>query len=131
MGNIMRMVEGLLVLPSTINGTELESQEWMDSLFLCYKIEPPDLADHCDGCGAAFNICHALDCNKEGLIISCHNDLHDGIADLASKVVTPTHVCNDPKIYTSCTVRGGKGKLKFYPSKENGGLKGYLLIRDL
>ena len=131
MGKIMRTGECLLVLLSTINGTKLESQEWMDSLFLCYKIDPPYLADHCNGCGAAFDICHALDCKKEGLITACHNYLHDSIADLASKVVTPTHVCNDPKIYTSCTVRGGKGKLKLSPSKYKGVLMGYLLIRDL
>ena len=34
------------MLPSTVNGTELGAQEWMDSLFLHYVIYPPDLPDH-------------------------------------------------------------------------------------
>ena len=41
-----------------------------------------------------------------------HNELYDGVSDLARKDFTPTHVRDNPKIYTSCAVRGGKGKLK-------------------
>ena len=33
----------ITVLPSTVNWTELEVQEWCDSPFLQYGLEPPDL----------------------------------------------------------------------------------------
>ena len=36
---------------STVNGTELESQEWCDILFLRYGIESPEPPPNCDGCG--------------------------------------------------------------------------------
>ena len=68
---------------------------------------------------------------KGGLIKTHNNELHDGVADLASKAFAPTHVRDDPKIYTGCAVRRGKYKLKGYPSKNVGELKGGLLIRGL
>ena len=54
----------LTVQPSTVNGTELGAQEWRDTAFLRYGLEPPDLSKHCDGCNAKFSICHALDCKR-------------------------------------------------------------------
>ena len=92
---------------------------------------PPHLPDHCDGYCAAFDICHAFDCKKVGLIPDHHNDLRDRFSDLASTAFTPIHVLGDPKIYTGCAVRGGKDKLKGSPYKDKGYLKECLLIRDL
>ena len=66
----------LLVIPSTANGTKIGAQEWRNSLFLHYVIEPPDLLSHCNGCRVAFSICHALDCKNCGLITAHHNDLY-------------------------------------------------------
>ena len=86
MGRITRMGLWLSVLPSTANGTELGAQEWRDSLFMRYGIEPPNLPDHCNRCGAAFSICHTLDCKKGGLITEIQNEIRDGVADLA---ITP------------------------------------------
>ena len=60
-----------------------------------------------------------------------HNETCDGVADLAGKAFTPTHMRDDPKIYTSCVVRGEKDKFKGPPSKEAVELKGDLLIRDI
>ena len=51
----------LIVQPSTVNRTELGSQEWRDTLFLRYGLDPPDLPTHCDCCQAKFFISHALD----------------------------------------------------------------------
>ena len=67
----------LTVMPSTVNGTELGSQEWRDALFQRYGLEPPDLSTHW------FTISHALDCKKGGLVTACHNEICDGVADLA------------------------------------------------
>ena len=71
------------MIPSTVVGTDLGVQEWRDFLFLRYDIEPPNLPSHCDGCGEAFIICHALDRKKGGLITAHHNEIRDGVADLA------------------------------------------------
>ena len=60
-----------------------------------------------------------------------HNELRYVVSDLASKAVTPTHVRDNPKIYTGRAMCGGKVKLKVSPLKYWGGLKGYLLIRYL
>ena len=49
------------VLLSTVNGAVLGYQEWGGSLFLLYGINLPDLLDHCNGYGAAFDKFHALD----------------------------------------------------------------------
>ena len=112
LGMIQRTGAWLLVLPSTVNGTELGAQEWRDSPLLCYGIESPDFPSHCDGYGAVFYILHALDCKKGGLITKRYNDLGDGVANLAGKVFTPAHVCNDPKIFTGCNVQGEMPKAK-------------------
>ena len=41
-----------------------------------------------------------------------HNELHDGVAEIASKAFTPTHVRDNPKINTCSAVRGGKENSK-------------------
>ena len=103
----------------------------MDYLFLLYFINPPDLPEHCDGFGTAFFIFHALKCKKGGLITACHKELCDGVADLGSKALTPTHVRDNTKSYTCCAVNGGKYNINGSPSKDEGELKGDLLIRDI
>ena len=82
----------LTVLPYTVNDTELGDQEWRDDLFLRYGLEPPDLPTHCDGCEARFTISHVLDYKKGGLVTARHNELRDGVAELAGKAFTPAHV---------------------------------------
>ena len=60
-----------------------------------------------DGCGLAFSIFHTLDRKKGGFITARHNELRDGVADLAEKAFTPAHVRNNPKLFTSGAVQGG------------------------
>ena len=96
------------MLPSTANGTELGAQEWRDSLFQRYDINSLDLPSHCDGCGTAFTICHALDFKKVSLITASHNKLRNGVADLAGKAFTPVHMRDNPKIFTGRVVWGGR-----------------------
>ena len=104
------------VHPSTVYGTELGSQEWRDALFLRYGLEPPELPTNCDGCQAKFSISHDLDCKKGGLITARHNELRDGVADLAGKAFTPSHVRNDPLIYSSRSVK----RMKAMPARASG-----------
>ena len=94
----------LMVLPSTVNGTELRPQEWRDALFLWYGLKPPDLPTNCDGCEARFTISHTLDCKKGGLVTARHNEIREGVADLADKALTPAHVRDDPLIYSGCAM---------------------------
>ena len=112
MGRIQRTGAWLSVIFSTVNGTELGAQYLRDYLFLIYDINPPDLPDHCDGCGAVFSIFQALDCNKGSLITARHNEICDGVYDLAVKAFTPPHMCDYPKKITGRSVRGGKAKPK-------------------
>ena len=84
---------------STVNGTDLGDQEWRDALFLRYGIDPPDLPKYCDGCNTKFTVCHTLDCKRGGLVTAHHNELQDGVAYLAGKSFTPSHMCNDPLIF--------------------------------
>ena len=98
------------MLPSTVNGTELGAQEWRDVFFLRYGLDPPDLPLHCDGCDAKFTISYALDCKKGGLVTACHNELCDGVADLAGKAFTPAHVRDNPLINPGCPMSTTKPK---------------------
>ena len=98
------------VVPSTVNGTELGAQEWRDALFLRYRLELPDLPSHCDGCDTKFSISHALDCKKGGLVTARHNEIRDGVADLAGKAFTPAHVRDDPLIYSGRAMSRTKPK---------------------
>ena len=89
----------LTVHPSTVNGNELGVQEWRDSLFLSYGLEPPDLPRYCNGCNAKYTIFHTLTCKRGGLVTAIHNELRDRVADLAGKTFTPSHVRDDLLIF--------------------------------
>ena len=95
-----------------LNIMELGAQDWKYSIFLRYGINVPEFTPHCNGCGAAFYICYALECKKGGLITAHHNELCDGVVNLAGKAFTPAHVRGDPKIFTSRSVWRGKAKRK-------------------
>ena len=100
----------LTVLRSTVNATELRTQDWCDTLFLRYGLEPLDLPTHSDGCEARFTISHALDCKKGGLVTARHNELRDGVEDLADKALSPAHVHENPLIYSGRAMSGTKSK---------------------
>ena len=129
----------LTVQTSTVNGTDLVAQECRDAAFLRYGLKPPDLPKNCDGCNARFSICHALDCKRGGLVTARHNELRDGVVDLAGRSFTPSHVCNDPLIYQSCAVMRSKAQPARLSDKTKQGdsppeateQKVDLLIRDL
>ena len=110
--------------------TELGAQEWRDSLFLNYRIDPPDLPGHCNEFGVSFFICHTLNFKKGGLITACYNKLCDGVTDVVIKAFTPTHAHEDPKINKGRVVQEG-GVPKESPLKNKEELNGHLIVRDL
>ena len=75
----------ITVFPSTVNVTDMGDQDWCDTFFLCYSVEPPDFPTHCDGCNAKFSVCPSLDCKKGGIIKNHHNNIRDEVADLTGK----------------------------------------------
>jgi hypothetical protein len=89
----------LTLAPSTVNGTELSAQEFRDHLYLRYDMRPPDLPTHCDGCLAKFDMCHALQCKKGGLVIMRHNEIKDELCDLLTKALVPSAVRDEPRIH--------------------------------
>ena len=85
-----------------------------------------------------FSISHALDCKKGGLVTARHNELCDGVADLAGKAFTPSHVGDNPLIYSGCAVKrtkatpyGSNGNSEHTAAPEVTEKKGNLHIRDL
>ena len=84
------------------------AQEWCDTLFLRYSLDPPNLPTHCDDFQANFSISHALDCKRGGLVMARQNDLRDGVTYLAGKAFTPSNVRNNPLIYSGRAVKGTK-----------------------
>ena len=84
--------------PITVNRMYLGSQEWCNIVFICYGIDPPDLPHNYDVFGVGFSVTHALNCNKGGLVTAQHNELCNGVADLACKALTSTHVRYNPLI---------------------------------
>ena len=78
------------------------------------------------------------DCKKGGLVTKRHNELRDGVADLAGKAFTPSHVRDDPLIYSGRAVKrkkatsaGSNGNSEPPAAPEVTEQKGDLLIRDL
>ncbi|KAL5488903.1 hypothetical protein EMCRGX_G017917 [Ephydatia muelleri] len=58
--------------------------EFRDALAMrcqCHLLRMPAT---CDGCVAAFNLEHALDCKIGGLVTQRHNEIRDALGDLAS-----------------------------------------------
>jgi hypothetical protein len=89
------------VMPSTVNGTVFSTQEYRDAFLLRYGRCPGDLQPHCGGCGQKFCVRHALECKKDGNVISRHNEIRDELADLAAKAIIPSAVRNEPFIPAS------------------------------
>jgi hypothetical protein len=90
----------LLLLPSrTGNGAGISAQEFRDALLLQHARGPSHLPPFCDSCNQKFSVCHALWCNRGGLIISRHNEIRDELSDLASKALSPSALRKEPKIH--------------------------------
>ena len=75
----------LLVAIFTVNIMELGEQEWRNTILLQYSIKLPYQPQHCNVCVIGLLISYALECKKEGLVLSPHNELRDVVADLVIK----------------------------------------------
>ena len=66
--------------PITVNGTELVSEEWHNTVFIPYIINLMDLPHRFNGYRVGFSITEALYCKKGSLVTAQHNDILDGVA---------------------------------------------------
>jgi hypothetical protein len=97
-------------MPSVMDKTELSADEFCDRLALRYDRSPTRLQPNCDGYGMAFTVQRAFSCEKGGLVISRHNELHGKLIDMASKSFSPSAVHSKPKINLCCTANNGSIK---------------------
>ena len=79
-----KMSSWLNVIPVAKHHFDLSAQEFRDALAIRYKKPLLGVPSHCDGCGAPFNLSHALSCRKGGLVTQRHNEVRDAFDDLAS-----------------------------------------------
>ena len=101
---IKRAVEGktsnwLTVVPVACHHFDLSPTEFRNALALRYCPPPLRMPAHCDGCGATFNLEHALDCKKGDLVIQRHNEVRNALGDIASlayREVTKEPVVREP-----------------------------------
>ena len=88
----------LSIIPSTLDGTEVTRDEWLDNIKIRYGHRPKGLPDRCDGCGKGFTVEHALSCKVGGLVGQRHDDVRDEWADLCTKATTFNRVSTEPPI---------------------------------
>ena len=74
----------LMVLPLACHQFDLPPQQFHDALSLRYHRPLAMMPSCCDGCGSAFNLSHAPDCRKGGLVTQRHNEVRDALGDLAA-----------------------------------------------
>jgi len=85
----------LSIIPTNENFFALSPDEFRDAITLRYKLIPKGLPSKCDGCSEIFDLCHALNCKKGGLVTARHNELRDLNCDLCS-LAGLSHVLSEP-----------------------------------
>ena len=75
------------------------------SVFLCthYNFYPVNLQSHCDRCGTALEVMHALSCIIGGLVIAHHNKIRDKILYLSCWAFTSASLRAEPLIHQGRT----------------------------
>ena len=87
-------------MPSHVSETILSSTEFRDALMLRYACVPSNLPTSCDGCveSKKFDLNHALDCEKDGLVTARHDEIRDELRDLLAHVFSPSRIRCEPMI---------------------------------
>jgi hypothetical protein len=106
---IMRAVDGktsnwLTVMPIARHQFDLSAVEFRDALAIRYGRPLLRMPAVCDGCGAPFDLVHALDCKKGGLITQRHNEVRDALGDIAAMAYN--EVVKEPIVREADEARG-------------------------
>ena len=84
---------------------ELSWEELRENIHLRYGLMHQDIPATCDGCGKKFLIEHALSYQKEGLVLSRHNDAAKELGALGDLDLFTSTITFKPKM-NSRTVQG-------------------------
>ena len=79
-----KMSSWLTVLPVAKHHFDLSAQEFRDALAIRYRKPLLGIPPNCDGCGAPFDLSHALSCRRGGLVTQRHNEVRDAFGELAA-----------------------------------------------
>ena len=98
---IMRAGDGknfnwLTVMPIAHHHFDLSAVEFRDALAMRYGRPLMRMPATCNGCGAPFDLVHALHCKKGGLVTQ-HHEVRDALGDIAAlafKEVTREPIVN-------------------------------------
>ena len=93
----------LSVRGTTVSGRVLSATEFWDFLCACYNVYPLNLQSHCDRCGTASGMTHALICSKGRLFITRHNKICDKLLYLSLHAFTSSSVRAAPLIHQGYT----------------------------
>ena len=97
-------VAWLSVQGTSVSGTVLSATEFRDFLCARYNVSPLNLRIHCDGCGTAFVVMHALSCSIGGLLIVYHKKIRDKLLYLFWHSFTSSYVQSKPLIHQGRTI---------------------------
>ena len=89
----------LSIQVTMVTGTVIATTKFRNFLCACYKANPPNLQRKYDSCLQTFYVRHALSCSNLGLVIECHNEIHDNIIHLARQAFSPHCVRSKPLIH--------------------------------
>ena len=88
----------LSILPLEDNGTALTGEQFRDAVRIRYGIVPDGMPARCDGCGAKFDVGHALKCKKGGHVQARHDDLKHEWRDLCGQALGKGRVFDEPHL---------------------------------
>ena len=106
---VMRAVDGktsnwLTVMPVARHQFDLSAVEFRDALAMRYSRPLLRMPANCDGCGGPFDLTHALDCKKGGLVTQRHNEVRDALGDIAA--LAYKEVVREPVVREADEARG-------------------------
>ena len=106
---VMRAVDGktsnwLTVMPVARHQFDLSVVEFRDALAMRYSRPLLRMPANCDGCEGPFDMTHALDCKKGGLVTQQHNEVRDALGDIAA--LAYKEVVREPVVREADEARG-------------------------
>jgi len=113
-GTLKRIKEGdcstwLSMILTQENQFIMSADEFRDSMALRYTHCPIKMHGFCDGCSSPFDVNHALNCKKGGLVVARHNESRDLNIDLL-KMTGLSQLTREPILKESDS--DGKGGLR-------------------
>ena len=113
---------------TTVSGTAFIATEFWDLLCARYTVSSLKIHSHCNGCGTAFGVTHALILSTDSLVIARHKKICDRLLYLYQQAFTPVSVHTEPLIHQG-RIRSEKEISQ--GSDKDKEIRGYVMIQDL